>query len=115
MHEIDALAQNFNHTTVYAQLNITCNGPKIRMCANTDNTAMTTHLMVISYVKCLTQCTKMLRLWFGAVTHTFIVKCSHCIVLSILQHVTHFKLLYSVCSVKSKTKANMSRKHWLTY
>ena len=49
MHEIDALAQNVNHTTVYAQLIITCNGPKIRMCANIANTGMTTHLMVISY------------------------------------------------------------------
>ena len=49
MHEIDALAWNFNYTTVYAQLIITCNGPKIRMCGNTDNTEMTTHLMVISY------------------------------------------------------------------
>ena len=49
MHEIDALAQNFTHTTVYAQLTITYNGPKIRMCATTENTAMTTHLMVISY------------------------------------------------------------------
>ena len=32
MHEIDALALNFNHTTVYAQNVITCDGPKIRMC-----------------------------------------------------------------------------------
>ena len=31
MHEVDALAQNFNHTTVYTELIITCNGPKIRM------------------------------------------------------------------------------------
>ena len=108
MHEIDAHAQNFKHTTVYAQLVITCNGPKIRMCANTDNTAMTTHLMVISDWKCLIQCTNMLRLWLGAVTHTFKVKCSHCIVLSILPHVTHFKALYSVCSVKTTTKANIS-------
>ena len=49
MHEIDAFAQNFTHTTVYAQCNITCNGPNIGMCANTENTAITTHLMVISY------------------------------------------------------------------
>ena len=49
MHEVDARAQNFNHTTVDAQLIITCNGSKIRMCANIENTAMTTHLMVISY------------------------------------------------------------------
>ena len=115
MHEIDALAQNVNHTTVYAQLIITFNGPKIRMCANIENTAMTTHLMVISYQQCLIQCTKMLRLLFGAVTHTLIVKYSNCIVLSILPHVTHVKALYSVCSVKTKTKANMSRTHWLNY
>ena len=49
IHELDALAQNVNHTTVYAQLIITCNGPKIRMCINTEKTAITTHLMVISY------------------------------------------------------------------
>ena len=49
MLEVDARAQNFNHTTVYAQLIVTCNGPKIRMCGNTENTAITTHLMVISY------------------------------------------------------------------
>ena len=49
MHEVDARAQNFKHTTVDAQLIITCNGFKIRKCANTDNTAITTHLMVISY------------------------------------------------------------------
>ena len=37
MQEIDALVQNFNHTTVYAQVITACNGPKLRMCANTDN------------------------------------------------------------------------------
>ena len=47
MHEIDALALNFNHTTVYAHTVITCDGPKIRMCVNSDTTAMTTDLMVI--------------------------------------------------------------------
>ena len=47
MHEIDALALNFNHTTVYAHVVIGCDGPKIRMCAKSDNTAMTTDLMVI--------------------------------------------------------------------
>ena len=41
-----------NHTTVYAQVVITYNGPKIRKSANTENTAMTTDLMVISYYKC---------------------------------------------------------------
>ena len=34
--------------------------------------------------------------------------CRPCIVLSVLPHVKHFKAVYSV---KSKTKANMSRKH----
>ena len=47
MHEIDALALNFNHTTVYAHTVITCHGYKLRMCATSDNTAMTTDLMVI--------------------------------------------------------------------
>ena len=47
MHDIDALALNFNHTAVYAQIVIACDGPKIRMCAKSDNTAMTTNLMVI--------------------------------------------------------------------
>ena len=47
MHEIDALALNFNHTTVYAYIVIACDGPKLRLCAKSDNTAMTTDLMVI--------------------------------------------------------------------
>ena len=47
MHEIDARRLNVNHTTVYAYIVISCNGPKIRMCAKSDNTAMTTYLMVI--------------------------------------------------------------------
>ena len=47
MHEIDALALNFNHTTVYLNTVITSHGPKIRMCVKSDNTAMTTDLMVI--------------------------------------------------------------------
>ena len=47
MHEIDALALNFNLTAVYAHIVITCHGPKIRMCAKSDNTAMTTDLMFI--------------------------------------------------------------------
>ena len=47
MHEIDALALNFNHTTVYAHIVIKSHGPKIRMCVNSDNTAMTTDLMII--------------------------------------------------------------------
>ena len=47
MHGIDALALNFNHTTVYAHIVIACDGPNIRLCAKSDNTAMTTDLMVI--------------------------------------------------------------------
>ena len=47
MHEIDALALNFNHTAVYAHIVIACDWPKIRMCAKSDNTAMTIDLMVI--------------------------------------------------------------------
>ena len=47
MHEIDALALNFNHTTVYAHTVTACDGPKIRMCLKSDNTAMTADLMVI--------------------------------------------------------------------
>ena len=38
---------NFNHTAVYAHIVIPCDGPKIRMCAKSSNTAMTTDLMVI--------------------------------------------------------------------
>ena len=47
MHGIYALALNFNHTTVYAHIVIACDGPNIRLCAKSDNTAMTTVLMVI--------------------------------------------------------------------
>ena len=47
MHGIDMLALNFNHTTVYAHIVIACDGPNIRLCAKSDNTAMTTDLMVI--------------------------------------------------------------------
>ena len=47
MHEIDALALNVNHITVYAHIVITCHVPKIRMCAKSDSTAMTTDLIVI--------------------------------------------------------------------
>ena len=35
--------------------------------------------------------------------------CRPCTVLSVLRHVKHFKAVYSV---KTKTKANLSRKHW---
>ena len=47
MHGIDGLLLNSNHTAVYAHIVIACHGPKIRMCAKSDNTAMTTALMVI--------------------------------------------------------------------
>ena len=47
MHESDALALNFNHTTVYAHTVSSCAGPKVRICVKSDNTAMTTDLMVI--------------------------------------------------------------------
>ena len=47
MHGIDVLALNFNHTTVYAHIVIACDGPNIRLCAKSDNTAMTNDLMVI--------------------------------------------------------------------
>ena len=38
--------------------------------------------------------------------------CRHCIVLSVLPHLKHFKAVYSV---KTQTEANLSRKHWLNY
>ena len=47
MDGIDGLLLNFNHTAVYAHIVIACDGPKIRMCAKSNNTAMTTDLMVI--------------------------------------------------------------------
>ena len=47
VHAIDALPLNFNHIAVYAYIVITCDGPKIRMCAKSDNTAMSTDLIVI--------------------------------------------------------------------
>ena len=47
MHGIDALALNVNHTTVYAHIVIACDGPNIRLCAKSDNTATTNDLMVI--------------------------------------------------------------------
>ena len=47
MHGIDGLLLNLTHIAVYAQIVIACDGPKIRMCAKSNNTAMTTDLMVI--------------------------------------------------------------------
>ena len=45
--EIDPFPLNFTHTTVYAHIGIACDGPKIRMSAKSDNTAITTDLMFI--------------------------------------------------------------------
>ena len=45
--EIDPLPFNFTHTTVYAHIGIARDGPKICMCARSDNTAVTTDLMVM--------------------------------------------------------------------
>ena len=45
--EIAPFPLNFNHTPVYAHIGIASDGPKIRMCATSDNTEMTTDLMVI--------------------------------------------------------------------
>ena len=47
VYEIDPFPLNVSQTTVYAHIGIACDGPKIRMCARSDNTAMTTDLMVI--------------------------------------------------------------------
>ena len=73
MHAIDALLLNFYHIAVYAYIVITCNGPKIRMGGMSDNTAMTTDLIIIWYYKCQIDCRNMLRLCFGAMTHVLIV------------------------------------------
>ena len=47
MHGIHGRLFNVNHTAVYAHILIASDGPKIRMCAQSNNTAMTTDLMVI--------------------------------------------------------------------
>ena len=47
MHDIDVHPINFNHTAVYTHIVIACDGPKIRTCVKSDNTVMTTDLMVI--------------------------------------------------------------------
>ena len=41
------LNYNFNNTLVNAHIVIACDGRNIRLCAKSDNTAMTTVLMVI--------------------------------------------------------------------
>ena len=73
MHDNDVDSINFNHTAVYTHIVIACDGPKIRMCAKSDNTAMTTDLIVIRYDKCYIDCRNMLRLCVGAMTHVLIV------------------------------------------
>ena len=46
-NESDALPLKISHGTVYAHIGIACDGPYIRMCVRSDNTAMTTDLIVI--------------------------------------------------------------------
>ena len=55
---------------------IACNGPKLHKCANTDNTATNTDLMVIRYYKCSIDSKDVFRLWFGTMPQVIIVKCS---------------------------------------
>ena len=52
MHDNDVDLINFNHTAVYTHIVIASDGPKIRMCAKSDNTEMTTDLIVKRYDKC---------------------------------------------------------------
>ena len=47
MHENDVHPFMLNHRAVYTHIVIACDGPKIRMCAKSYNTAMTTDLIVI--------------------------------------------------------------------
>ena len=47
VNAIDALPLNFNHIAVCAHIVISCYGLKIPMCAKSDDTAMTTDMMVI--------------------------------------------------------------------
>ena len=47
MHDNDVHPINVNHTAVYTYIISIFDGPKIRMCAKSNNTAMTTDLMVI--------------------------------------------------------------------
>ena len=47
MDGIEERLLNFNHTAVYGHIVIASDGPRIRMCAKSSNTAMTTDLMVI--------------------------------------------------------------------
>ena len=47
MDDNDVHPIKFNHTAVYTYIISTFDGPKMCMCAKSDNTAMTTDLMVI--------------------------------------------------------------------
>ena len=47
MHDIEVQLLKFNNTALYTHIVIACDGRNIRMCAKSDNTAMTTDLMVI--------------------------------------------------------------------
>ena len=47
MLDNDVLPINFNHTAIYTHVAIASDGPKISMLEKSDNTAMTTDLMVI--------------------------------------------------------------------
>ena len=59
---------------------IACKGRKLHMCANTDNTAMKTDLMVIRYRTCSMHSTDVFRLCLGTMKHVPIVQCSTYIV-----------------------------------
>ena len=47
MHDIEVQLLKFNNTALYTHIVIACDGPTIRLCAKSYNTAMTTDLMVI--------------------------------------------------------------------
>ena len=59
---------------------IAYNGPKLHMCAYTDNTAMNTDLMVTRYWKCSIHSTDVFRLRVGTMQHVLKFKCSTYIV-----------------------------------
>ena len=59
---------------------IACNGPKLHMCAYTDNTAMNTDLMVIRYWNCSIHSTDLCILRCATMQHVLKVKCSTYIV-----------------------------------
>ena len=59
---------------------IACNGPKLHICAYTDNTGMNTDLMVTRYWKCTSHSTDVFRLRFGTMQHVLKFKLSTYIV-----------------------------------